>query len=205
MSSQRDAFGVASDPPVQKDTHLAAGMLAESRGQLAEAAQQYELALKQDPRDLKGLYRLGIVRTQLREEVAALAAWTKYLEVTDNDASAYANLGVCYDLFGRHDKAAEAFKSGIAKDPTNEGCRVNYGLMLARLGRPDEAVAEMATVLKPAQVQYNLASAHEQMGRRAEARAAFGRALSLQPDFPAARLRYEALAESPSSTTRPTR
>ena len=53
---------------------------------------------------------------------------------------------------------------------------------LLRLRREDEAIEQLSAVLQPADVQYNLASTYEQMGKKAEARIAYRKALELQPD-----------------------
>ena len=53
--------------------------------------------------------------------------------------------------------------------------------MLARNDRKDEAVAQLSAVLKPAEVHYNLASVYEQVGRKAEAKQEYEKALELDP------------------------
>ena len=53
--------------------------------------------------------------------------------------------------------------------------------MLARNGRTPEAIQQLAVVLNPAEVQYNLASVYEQLGRKDEAREEYQKALELDP------------------------
>jgi Tfp pilus assembly protein PilF len=90
---------------------------------------------------------------------------------------------------GDRAKAEQTFQRGIDKDPKNMQCRVNYGLMLARAGRESEAVNQLQAVLRPAQVHYNLGSVYEQMGRKAQARMHYSKALELNPDFEDAQTR----------------
>ena len=65
-------FEKAKDPEVQPNTHFAAGQLAESQAHLQEAAQQYRAALKQDPKMVNAMFRLGIVYTQLESYPKAI-------------------------------------------------------------------------------------------------------------------------------------
>ena len=65
--------------------------------------------------------------------------------------------------------------------------------MLARQGRTKEAMAQLESVLSPAEVYYNLGSAHEQMGRRDDARAAYEKAIQIDPSMQEARERLTAL------------
>src|SRR5438552_2306067 len=45
----------AADPPIASDTRFAAGQLAESRGSLAQAAEQYRQALKANPKHIEAM------------------------------------------------------------------------------------------------------------------------------------------------------
>jgi len=108
----------------------------------------------------------------------AIDAWNRYVRATNDDATGYANLGFCLELAGRTEEAEIAYRKGIKRDPTNAPCRVNYGLLLARHDRINEAMLEMQAVLPEAQVHYNLASVYEGMGRREQAKAEYRKAWS---------------------------
>ena len=73
-----------------------------------------------------------------------------------NDYSIYNSLGWFYQQANRLPDAEKAYKQGLSIDPRSEPCRVNYGLMLARHNRQDEAKAQLSEVLPPAEVAYNL-------------------------------------------------
>ena len=79
------------------------------------------------------------------------------------------------------DKAEETYKTAIARDPLHSPCRVNYGLMLARHNRTDEAVTQLSTALKPAEVSYNLGRVCEEQGKTEQAKAYYQDALSKDP------------------------
>jgi tetratricopeptide (TPR) repeat protein len=193
MTAQHARFENARDPRLTAQTHFAAGRLAESQGVTRQAIVQYKHAVSIDPRHLPSLYRLGVLYTQVNAYSDAIHAWNKYLTGTANDATAWSNLGYCYELAGQPARAEEAYLRGIEMDPKNAPCRINYGLMLTRLGREREAVAHLRAVLPPAQVHYNIASVFEQQGRKDEAKEHYWRALDWDQNLLAARERLSAL------------
>jgi tetratricopeptide (TPR) repeat protein len=176
-------FTEAKDPAITADTHFAAGNLAESMDQPAKAMQQYEATIKLDPRHEKALYRLAILQTNSKDFVAALETWQKYVVATNHAAAAYGNLALCYEMSGDIEKAELTYKKGIEHSAKDELCRVNYGLMLARLGRTNEALVQLQAVLTPAAAHYNLGSVYELQGKAAQAKLEYTRALEADPTF----------------------
>lgn len=172
----------SQDPAFNANTHYAAGRLAEIQGDNNRAIEHYWAALKLDPKHKDSLYRLGVVYTQLRHYPDATIAWKLYVKATDQSADAYSNLGFCYELAGKNSDAEDAYKKGISRDPKNNACRVNYGLLLARNGRVNEATLQFQQVLTPAQVHYNLASVYEFEGKPQEAKEEFRRAMAEDPN-----------------------
>ena len=183
----------AKEPALSADSHFAAGMLAESHPNLPRAIDQYERCLKINPQHEQALFRLGIIRSQLKQYPQAIETWKRYAAATGDSAVAYSNLGLAYELAKRPAEAEAAYKKGIQRDAGNEACRVNYGLMLARSGRVPEAVKQFSEVLTPAQVSYNIASVYEQQGKTEQAREEYRRALELDPAMRDAQTRLAAL------------
>lgn len=173
----------AAEPEINVETIFAAGQLLETQGLPARAMEQYTKALAKDPNHVPTLYRVGIIYSQVKDYPRAIATWDTYIKATNGSAIGYSNLGFCYELSGDTAKAEKAYLAGIAADPKSQPCHVNYGLMLARNGKMDEAKAELGKVLKPAEVHYDIASVLEQMGHTDEAKAEFQRALEIQPNM----------------------
>lgn len=186
-------FDTAKEPAITLETRYAAGQLAESQNNPANAMKQYEEALRLQPDHVPSLYRLGVVAAQVKQYPKAIETWKRYLKATQDSANGYANLGFCYELSGDWQAAESSYQKGIAKDPRNETCRVNYGLMLARQDRMTHAIAQLRAVLTPAEVSYNLGSIHEQQGRREQAKAEYQKALALDPTLHDAKQRLAAL------------
>ncbi len=189
----KSAFDTAREPAITFETRYAAGQLAESQNNSANAMKQYEEALRLKPDHVASLYRLGVVAAQMKQYPKAIETWKRYLKATHDSAGGYANLGFCYELSGDRQGAEGAYQKGIAKDPRSEPCRLNYGLMLARQDRMTDAIAQLRTVLTPAEVSYNLGSIHEQRGRKEQAKAEYQKALALDPAFHDAKQRLAAL------------
>lgn len=190
---QADAFEKSHDPPIQARTYFAAGQLAESEGRLQQAVSEYKRALAEQPGYLDAMYRLGVVYARMKDYANAIETWNRYVTATHGSATAYSNLGFCQELAGNPAAAEAAYSQGIAKDPKSESCRINYGLMLARHGRPNEALLQLQVVLPPAKAHYDLASVYETQGRRPEARIEYHKAVELDPNLEDARARLAAL------------
>ena len=192
-NAPRDKFETSEDPPFTADTRFAAGQLAEQQANIANAITQYRAALKLDPKHLDAMFRLGGLYVQTKQFDEAIATWQRYLKATNESPQAYSNLALCYESAGRAEEAEKAYQAGIAKDPHNQACRVNYGLMLARRDQVEAATAQLASVLPPAAVNYNLGAVCEQQGRTDAAKAYYKKALELDPKLRDAKARLAAL------------
>jgi tetratricopeptide (TPR) repeat protein len=183
----------AKQEPINADTRFAAGQLAESRGIFDEAIKQYQLALKLNPRHQATLFRLASLETQLKQYPQAIQTWKAYVQATNESATAWGNLGFCYELAGESNEAEAAYVRGISRDSRDQTCRMNYGLMLAARNDVDGALEQFASVLSPAEAHYNIGSVFEQQGRREQAKVEYRKALALDPNLSDAQKRLDAL------------
>jgi Tfp pilus assembly protein PilF len=191
LKSEKDKFDTSK--PLTAETHFAAAQFAQSNGDAVVAVQQYQQALKLKPKYPEALFGLGMLYASQQQYPQAIESLEKYVSATDGSASAYSNLGFCFELAGQSDQAELAYKAGIAKEPKNQPCRVNYGLLLARQGKMAEATAQLQVVLTPAQVHYNIASVLEGQGRNEQAKAEYAQALQLDPNMNDAKARLAAM------------
>jgi len=193
LNSERSTSWDSEDPPIRAQTHIAAGQLAESQGDYSSAITQYKKAIALDSQSSLAVYRMGIVYSQMRAYPDAINAWTTYSRMTGGAPEASANLGFAYELSGDAGSAANTYQTGIAKSPKHTGLRVNYGLMLARSGKVDEARQQLAAVLSDAQNHYNIGSVYEIQGRKELARQEYIQAIQADPNFLDARSRLATL------------
>jgi len=179
--------------PINADTRYAAGQLAEAKGDYADAITQYKAALKQSPNHLSALYALGCLQVQLRDYNAAIATWQRYVKATGGSAIAYCDLAYAEEWAHKSIAADADYQRGIKKDPQNENCRVNYGMMLARAGSMAEAAKQLGVVLPEAEVHYDLAAVYAARGNKMQARAEYQKALDLDPDLTDAKVKLATL------------
>ncbi len=177
----KDGFDRGPEPAFNPNTHFADGQVCESEGHLDCAQVQYDQALRLNPKHIPSLYRMGVVLTKEKKYDDAVAIWKRYIAATGNLASGYSNLGFTYEMAADVDNAEKSYKQGIAIDPKDRSCRINYGLMLARQNRSDEAQEELEIVLPPAEVSYNLATIYEQQARHRPRQGRAGKGPRRQP------------------------
>jgi len=187
------SFDSVKEPPINANTHFAAGQLAESHQNYAVAIAQYKEALAEQPGLSLAMFRLGYVYAETRQYPLAIDTWKKYVKATNGSAAAYSNLAFCEELSGNPAAAEVDYQKGIAADSRNQACRVNYGLMLARHNRMNEAVIQLQAVLTPAEVHYNLAGVYASMGRKSLAKAEYQKAFELDPTLSDAKTRLAQL------------
>jgi len=188
-------FETVKDPPIKANTYIAAGQLAESRQQYDKAESDYRKALKDKANDADALFHLGYVLAIQKKYPDAITTWKQYVKATNNSADAYSNLAYCEELAGSPAAAEADYRRGIAADPKNEACRVNFGLMLARHNRVNEGVLQLQAVLTPAEVHYNLAGVYEIQHRTEMAKAEYQTALELDPQLTEAKAKLAQLSE----------
>lgn len=187
------SFEAVKEPPINANTHFAAGQLAESHQNYAAAIAQYKEALSQEPTLTLAMFRLGYVYAQTKQYPQAIETWKRYVKATSGSAAAYSNLAFCEELAGNPGAAEADYQKGISIDPKNQACRVNYGLMLARHNRMNESMIQLQSVLSPAEVHYNLAGVYSMQGRKNLAKAEYQKAVDLDPNLLDAKMRLAQL------------
>jgi tetratricopeptide (TPR) repeat protein len=193
VQADRDAALPAKEPPISANTRFVAAVLAEDTNDLPNAIKQYQAALQADPKHVPSIFGLAVIYSRQRQFPKAIDLWNRYIAATNGNATGYSNLGFCYESAGRPADAESAYRQGIVKDPRNQACRVNYGLMLAHQGKTAEATEQLSAVLTPAEVHYDLASVYESQGKKTAARDEYREALTLDPSLSDAKTRLAAI------------
>ena len=173
--------------------HVAAGDLAFSQQNAEEAVKQYRKALEMNPADTDAMYRLATVYALAKQFDDSIAMWQRYNAATGNSSEGQSDLGRTYELAGRWREAEAAYVTSIRDNGSNATARINYGIMLAKRERIDEAEEQLSKALRPAEVQYNLASVFEIREDLTSARERYAKAYALDPTLVAAKQRLDAL------------
>jgi protein O-GlcNAc transferase len=145
------------------DPHILAnlGMVHEKLGRDDEALRCYDAALKSDPRHPGALNNSGILLLKLGEKQAALDAHLRFVAAAPDSPIGHYNCAETYAALLQDDKALAACDAALRLAPHHVKAHVVRGLMLAGMGRFDEAGTALATAKKidPAVVAATLKSA----------------------------------------------
>ena len=153
----------------------------DAAGDTTKAAAAYRKTLSAQPEHAGALGRLAPILTGDRKFPEAIPLWKRYVEATHGSADALNDLGYCYDLAGYADPAEAAYLRAIRANPSHTRARANYGLMLARHGRVNEAMLHLRTAMSETDAHYHVAVILERQGKVSRARKEFEKALDLDP------------------------
>ncbi len=168
--------------------HLATAMAAQ--GDEAGAFEQYQAAVRLDPRHKLAQNNLGnalLERGRPREAIehfrAALAADPQY-------AKGHFNLAHAYEQVGRPDRAEPHYEEAVAIDPDYAEAHLNLANLLVRTGRPEQAVSRYEAAMRARPdyflAHYNLGIVLAGQGEFARAARHARRALEIDPESPEA-------------------
>ncbi|MEN3335798.1 MAG: hypothetical protein V7641_5163 [Blastocatellia bacterium] len=138
--------------PADASAHYNLGLIYQQRGQLDEARRSFARAVEIDPSEIDAHYQLGrISREQgrLGESIQHFDAVVGRNE--DHSLSeVWREIGHSYFEAGQYQDARAAFERFLTKRPSDAEGHYRYGLTLARLGRQEEAAAEMRACIEAA-------------------------------------------------------
>ena len=157
-------------------------------GRLSEAESLYQQVLKSEPRNFAARYQFALLRYQLQKP-DAIQAVEAALELQPRSREALLLHTVLLLAQGRLEQALSSVGKITSSNPRDLQAWHNRGVILARLGRAEEAVAafERAIAITPnAESWDGLGSAYQLLGRAQDALRSFDTALALSPRFVAA-------------------
>ncbi len=172
--------------PGSAPAQLGLGTALFQRGRTQEALTHYEISLRLDPSSLTIHYNLGLTFLRLDRRQEAAAQFVEECRLHPRFYAPRFELGLTQLLMDRP-QAAEQFEQTVRMNPTFAEAHYEWGVALARQGRPSEAIPHYqdALRLRPdyAEAECDLGVALYQLNRVPEAVACFQRALQTQPDM----------------------
>jgi tetratricopeptide (TPR) repeat protein len=114
----------------------------------------FSAAARTDPRSTEAAFSLGVALDARGDAEGGRIQWERTLRLDPAHAGALSRLGTWYAERGALDVAAGFFQRAVASEPCNVETRFNLGLLLDRLGRSDEAVAQYRAFLECNPVDY---------------------------------------------------
>ena len=141
--------------------------------------------LEKNPEAWIAWNNLGLILYQQGDEEAALAHYTRAVELHPRYPEARYNLGILQARRGELEEARRNLAISAGLRPDNPDTHLQLGLVLAQLGSLPEAESELraATDLAPASrdAQLNLGVVLARQGRMSDAAARFGRCGAARP------------------------
>jgi tetratricopeptide (TPR) repeat protein len=154
-------------------------------GELAAARRDDDLALGLDPRDENALLAKGDLAARDGRWTAAIVAYTQAADAAAGDTVPRVRRILAYEAMHDDASALDDSDDALKAAPHDQRLHRLRGLVLARLKRTDEAVAEAKEITafdpKDGELQLSSAEVFASAGRKAQAMAAMDRALALQP------------------------
>lgn len=170
-----------------RDPALAPAFDAWRRGELATARAAFERAAACHPDDPDAWRGLGGVAWTEGALDEALTHFLRALRLDPANPLHWHNVGLTHRDLGHPDRALHLFAVALDLDPCFEPAVNEIGNVLVDVGRPHEALGwyDLAVALDGtrAVVWHNRGVCHRLLGRIAEARADFARALELHPAY----------------------
>jgi protein O-mannosyl-transferase len=177
------AHGVAVWP--SSWSHFKLGEILAQRGDLADAIENFEAALRIDPRNTYAHTALGFAFTIQDRLTEALEQYDDALRIGPRFASAHTGLGLVFARQGKLSEASDQFRRALEIDAGDAQAHINLGLILKKQGQRGKAAAHFQQAVQAdpnseqAQYQWGLALAEE--GKLSEATDHLRAALRINP------------------------
>jgi len=156
------------------------------KGRLAEALEQYHLALKINPGYEDALDNLGNALASQGKLDEAIPLYEAALRTRPNQAELHNNFGNALARIGKIDEAIPHYLVALAQNPEYADAHNNLGIALAMQGEEDEAISHFHDAIR---YKPDYASAHSNLGNALSARhrldeaiTEFRESLRLKPD-----------------------
>lgn len=178
----------AQSEPSNFDAQFYHGLMLHALDRVREAIGAYLRALSIKPDDFLTTLNLASAYYQVSEARQALAFAEKAVRLNPQDGAARFTLGAVYADLDQHAKAVVEFQQAAELMELSPALLLSLGKSLGRLERWDEMRNALAQcVARPggatAEAYERLGFAQFKSGRNEEAKAAFARALEINPQY----------------------
>ena len=148
--SFRQNLEAATLNPADASAHYNLGLISQERHQYDEAKSRFARAIEIDPEETDAHYQLGRIA---RDEGRLADAITHFDEVVrrnedHSQSEVWREIGCAYFGAGQHQDAMAAFERFLDKRPSDAEGLYRYGLVLQKLGRNEQAAAQMQACIE---------------------------------------------------------
>lgn len=175
--SQRESQRLFSMAPDSALVHRLLGEAALTADYQSEAEEEFQKALKADPRSVEVLMELAELKRSQMKFAEAIPYYTQMEQIDPMNYQAAFGLGVCHTYTREYPQAIQWLQKAAALGPDFAAVRFALGKALFQNGQFIEAVKELkvSVRLDPRlrEAYYLLGRAYTKLGRSAEAKTAF--------------------------------
>jgi predicted O-linked N-acetylglucosamine transferase (SPINDLY family) len=169
------------------DQSVQIGLAYHQAGQLADAYDAYQQALKASPNHPDALHLLGMVAHQINDHALAVELINLAISINPNAPNYYCNLGTVLQAQGKLDEAIANFRQAITIESNNAVFHYNLAHALQGNGQLQAAVTSYraAIALAPNHIEShsNLGHTYSAQGELDLAVESYRKAISIAPDF----------------------
>ncbi|MCE9567571.1 MAG: tetratricopeptide repeat protein [Planctomycetes bacterium] len=166
-----------------------------------DAVAYYERGRELDPAVSERVgRRLAVLYDRIDQQAKAMNEYQELLKKHPKDSSLLNDMGYSYYNRGQWAEAETYLLRSVTADKTNKRAWVNLGMAQAQLGKSTQAVVSFEKAVSRAEAQANLGFVLLTQGNRAEALAAYRRALELEPTLPIAQAAISRLEQGDSAS-----
>lgn len=175
------AAGQTADRSIEGPLTLA--RLAEQRGKTVEAERLYRAILERSPDHPVIYHRLAIMQSRNSRFEEANEYFDHALRLKPDDPTLLCDAGYCQYLQQRVDLAETLYRDALEIDPRHEAATNNLALLLAEKGDNRSAFALFRQTGTEARAHANMGFVYSRRGELQKAKAAYDRALSIDPQM----------------------
>jgi len=175
-------MSLSADPKLAK-AHELEGLLMIQRNEYSAAREHFEKAVELDPHLWRSFNGLGMVADREGRFDAAEKAFFAAMKISPKNVQIMNNLSYSHYLRGNYLAALDEVDQALRVAPQYEPAVLNRGLYLLRLGREDEAFADLKLVLSDADAYNNIGFLMMRDGHLEKARGYFEKAISHAPHY----------------------
>lgn len=125
-----------------------AGLAAQTRGDLVTAQQQYEQALKYNPKEKVALYDLAVIDYANANVGLAEQRYRQVLQLDPKYEPALYNLAIIVQAKGNQQEALSLYQRSVQANPADASAHFNLALMLRSMNYKADGDAQMRIALR---------------------------------------------------------
>jgi len=169
------------------DLRVTMAQAYERQGNLADAERQYQLAMKESPKDVKVICAFARLRVRQGQSAEALKLYQQALKIAPDQPFVLNELALCYARQQQWNDALQTWHRCVQLEPNNPLYRNNLAAAMVEAGQLDAAMVQLRAVHKEAVAHYNLGYLLAKKGQQPSAAQHFRVALERDPSLAQAR------------------